>query len=212
MEKITKKELTERCRKILYSSNVVSKQDEKFLIDNVFSFHYDWDNKKGCGVHHIIVSPEPKYNGKCFWIVRNDGTVTDISFTDPIKGLNNKEYEEKRKWNTVCAACRQAVEKITRKMRNEVDLPFTCPITGEVIYDRREIDIHHFDLKFNELFKEWIKDKDIDELYEMTRKSSKCGETSTYFDNERIKLDFIDFHNRNTHLMAISKKANLSIH
>jgi hypothetical protein len=58
----------------------------------------------------------------------------------------------------------------------------------------------------------WISDKDIDELYNKTNKSVSGVNSGThsYFVDENIIADFIEFHNKNTHLRAVSKRANLS--
>ena len=95
-------------------------------------------------------------------------------------------------------------------MMESIELPFVCPITGEVVYDKRDVHIDHYDMTFRQLFDEWVKGKDIEELYRMTLRSNKDNDTNTYFDNEEICNDFIEFHNKHTHLRAVSKRANLS--
>ena len=198
---MTKKEMTNRCREILNStSKVVDKSSADFLINNIFPNHLRWKNKVGVGIDHIEVRPDGHY-GKCFYLVRVDGTRTDISFVKSITPEEPIDY--------VNRACRTAVEGEIRELRESITLPYTCPITGEIIWDMSNIHIDHFDLTFDELFNEWIKDKDINELYKKTLDSSKDNNTITYFDDEEIIKDFVEFHNNHTHLRAVYKKANL---
>jgi Protein of unknown function (DUF3223) len=43
--------------------------------------HNERDEKIGCGIDYFKVdTPPDNYPGKCFWIVRSDGTTVDISF------------------------------------------------------------------------------------------------------------------------------------
>ena len=202
---LTKTQKTNICSKILndtYNSDskVVDKPSADFLINNIFPNHLRWKNKVGVGIDHIEVGPDGHY-GKCFYIVRLDGTRTDISFVKSITPEEPIDYVKR--------ACRTAVEGKIRELRESITLPYTCPITGEIIWDMSNIHIDHFDLTFDELFNEWIKDKDINELYKKTLDSSKDNNTITYFDDEEINKDFYEFHNNHTHLRAVSKKANL---
>ena len=190
------------CRKILHNTyKVVSDESAAFLLEQVFPNHPDWGKKVGIGIDHIEVRPDG-YCGQCFFIVRRDGSFTDISFKAAIS--------PPKKITDVKRACRTAIWPIIAKMRESIELPFICPITGEVVRDRNDVHIDHYDLTFQEVFDEWVKGKDIERLHEMTLKSNKDDDTKTYFDNDEICKDFIEFHNRHTHLRAVSRKANLS--
>lgn len=199
----TKKEMQKECRRILNeTTNVVSKENSEFLMEKVFPNHFDWDEKKGVGVDHIKVR-QAQYGTKCFYIVRTDGTETDISYMSCI-------YPH-TKMNDIMAACRTSVSDIIENMRNSIRLPFTCPITGDVITKKTDINIDHYDLTFKELVELWVKDKDVDELYADVCKSKRDKSTETYFTNPILSMDFYDFHNKHTHLRAVSERANLSV-
>ena len=90
-------------------------------------------------------------------------------------------------------------------------LPYRCPITGDIITSMEYIQIDHYDMEFNDVFELWIKDKDLDWLYEDVIKSNVDGSTITSFKDESIIKDFIEFHNTHTHLRPVSKRANLSM-
>lgn len=108
-------------------------------------------------------------------------------------------------------ACRSAVNSVIMEMRNKITLPFVCPITGETIEDKHLIHVDHYDKTFAELFHEWLKGKDIDELYNKTLKQKGDKRLGTFFDDDELNRDFLEFHNNNTHLRLVSAKANLTI-
>jgi len=204
IRELTKADKRKICRHVLYNTKlVVDKKHEKWLIKNVFMYHPDWDEKKGEGVDHLEVGSDG-YGGKCFFIIQIDGWKEDISFEAALRPRTKKSYINK--------ACRTAILPIKNKVRDSIEFPFICPITGKEITDIREIHIDHYDEPFDVVFNMWISDKDIDELYNKTNKSVSGVNSGThaYFVDENIIADFIEFHNKNTHLRAVSKRANLS--
>lgn len=199
---LNKNQLIKVCRYILYNTDVVVEEKySKFLIERVFSRHQEWEEKKGVGIDHLEVRPN-RYKQKNFYIVRIDGSVTDISFL--------KALQHPTKLSVVKEACRNAILPIILEIRSEIQLPFKCPLTGETVTDKKLIHVDHYDLTFDEVFNKWIEDKNINELYEKVAKSQDNSE-QTYFEDDAISKDFLDFHNKNTHLRVISAKANLSL-
>lgn len=200
---MNKTQKTIKCREILHNTRrFVDDESARFLLGQIFPNHPEWDEKQGIGVDHLEVRPDG-HGGRCFYIVRRDGSFTDISFVASI-------YPPKKK-NDVLKACRSVIRPLIERMRESIKLPFICPITGEIVYDKHNVHIDHYDMTFMELFNEWVEDKDIEALYRMTLKSNKDNDTETYFDNDEICADFLEFHNRHTHLRAVSRRANLSI-
>ena len=198
-----KKEKTKLCRYILDNSDVrVEDKYSRFLLKYIFPYHPDWKEKEGVGIDHIEVRPDG-YGHKCFYLIRKDSTVTDISYLTSITPPSKKEQ--------VRTACRTAIRPIIKEIKNSVKLPYRCPITGDIITSMEYIQIDHYDMEFNDVFELWIKDKDLDWLYEDVIKSNVDGSTITSFKDESIIKDFIEFHNTHTHLRVVSKKANLSV-
>ena len=191
------------CKFILNNTDrVVEGKYERFLVDRIFPGHPEFVKKVGCGIDHIEVRDD--YFGKrCFYIVRTDGTFTDISYIESIS--------PRSKTVNIRNACRTAIFPIISDMRGRIDLPYTCPITGDIITDMNEVQIDHYDLTFKEVFDLWVKEKDLDELASDIEISNVDGSTVTSFTDENIIKDFVDFHNKHTHLRAVSKRANLSI-
>lgn len=202
MKSYNKTQKTKICKFILNNTDcVVEKKYSDFLVENVFPTHPEWKKKVGVGIDHLEVRKTRR--NKCFFIVRTDGTVTDISYLAAINPHNKRQ--------DVMAACRYAISSTIELFRRSITLPFVCPVTGEVVTDRSNMHIDHYDLTFKELFDMWIQDKDIDELYKKTLKSNRDDCVDTFFDDSRVIIDFIQFHNSHTHLRAVSKTANLSV-
>ena len=198
-----KKEKTKLCKYILDNSDVrVEDKYSRFLMKYIFPYHPEWKDKEGVGIDHIEVRPDG-YGHKCFYLIRKDSTVTDISYLTSITPPSKKEQ--------VRTACRTAIRPTIKDIKNSVKLPYRCPITGDIITSMEDIQIDHYDREFNDVFELWIKDKDLDWLYEDVMKSNVDGSTITSFKDESIIKDFIEFHNTHTHLRVVSKKANLSV-
>ena len=204
MERNFKKiEKAKLCKYILDNSDGrVEDKYSRFLVKYVFPNHPDWKEKERVGIDHIEVRPDG-YGHKCFYLIRKDSTVTDISYLTSITPPSKKEQ--------VRTACRTAIRPIIKEIKNSVKLPYRCPITGDIITSMDDIHIDHYDMEFNDVFELWIKDKDLDWLYEDVMKSNVDGSTITSFKDESIIKDFIEFHNTHTHLRVVSKRANLSV-
>lgn len=97
------------------------------------------------------------------------------------------------------------------ELRNNIHIPFKCPITGEIITDKHLIHIDHYDMEFQDVFDLWMKGRNVNELYEKTRNSSVDGDMRTWFNDNVLVDDFIKFHDCHTHLRAVSRKANLTV-
>jgi hypothetical protein len=52
----------------------------------LLELHDERQEKIGVGIHHFEVGDAPDgFGGKCFWIVRNDGSRIDFSFVHCLK-------------------------------------------------------------------------------------------------------------------------------
>lgn len=84
---------TEFFKRILNSYRVgerVSDSDSKHL-QALLERHDDKDEKVGGGIDYFEVNKPPDdFGGKCFWIVRLDGSKTDFSYTHCLK---RKSYD-----------------------------------------------------------------------------------------------------------------------
>ena len=200
----TKKEAENICKRILKGVDGRVPESTVDFLYEFFSEHPHFEKKLECGFDHFEVR-DTIYGSKGFFLVTSDGKSIDISYR---KVLN---YPGKR--SEVMKAMRSVVSDRIEKVRNTIKLPFTCPITGEVITSKSDVHIDHYDLTFEELFNKWLDDRNlsIDELYDKLVESKNDTRIETVIDDPFITMDFYDFHNKHTHLRAVSERANLSV-
>jgi len=200
-----KTEKINKCREILHKYPICSKIsdfDELKFLQSIFEGHSEWNLKKGVGIDFITVE-FTAYKNKCFFIHRIDKSKTDISF---MHSITNRSDISKIK-----LACRNSIREIIVKFRSENVIfgKTKCPITGEILTNQNT-HIDHYELTFNDLFNKWIENKNIDLLVKNLNETED-NNLETYFTDNQISIDFINYHNPNTHLRAVSKQANLSI-
>jgi hypothetical protein len=201
---MNKKEKKEKCREILYSNKEISKKNQIFLVD-VFKNHREWNVKKGVGVDYIYVDVahhDKSYNQKCFYIARKDGSVTDISY--------NKSIHPPSKFTDISTACRYSVKEEIEKFKTQnIIFGITkCAITNTILkYDETHID--HYDLDFEDLVKYWLKEKNVNEIFKSIN-TTKDLTFETFFTKQELNSSFIEFHNSNTNLRAVTANANLT--
>lgn len=177
--------------------------DYNFLL-RLFQGHPEYGVKSGAGITGIYIGMGEVYKTRCFFINRLDGSSSDISYIRSVDGGTSKISDIK-------CACRSAIRDIVMDHRSTVNFGVdTCPITGEILTDDNT-HIDHYDHPFDVVANAWIKKYPIEYLHGMLNDATKDNETEIYFTTAAIANDFISFHNRNTHLRAISKSANLSI-
>lgn len=202
---MNKTELKKKCSNILNSSihSLIEGEDFDFLC-NLFKKHPEYELKtKGQKIVGITVKKADRYNTKCFYIIREDGSETDISFNSCIDCDNRKKKD-------INNACRDAIEPIIFAKRKEVVLPFKCPISGEMINNMNDVHIDHYNLDFKDVVSRWINiEGGVDTVHKYVCNTTD-NKTVTCFTDSNIKNSFINFHNKNTHLRAIHKKANLT--
>ncbi len=199
---MTKTEKIKRCQDILKKYPIgatIDSNDFDYMI-SIFEGHTEWQKKKGNGIKYIII--EYIYGNKYFKIQRHDGSATDISFRHSI---TNRTSIHKIKM-----ACRSAIKNIIINYReNNVMYGLTkCAISGEIL-TKENIHVDHYDLSFNDVVMGWLK------FWDMKYLESKLNDTEdnnieTYFIDKKIISDFIEYHNKNTHLRAVTQKVNLT--
>jgi hypothetical protein len=195
-------EKTKACRNILHYCKIgkyVRPEDFNFLIE-IFQNHDEWIEKRGVGISNISTILTG-YKNKCFVLHRTDGTTTDISYVASIKNIS--------KLDNIKKACRNAIYPIIQDFKKNVKYGIDrCSISGDILTPENT-HIDHYDLTFNEMFVEWLTNYNIEILYNMINKT-KDNSTQTIFNNSTVERDFIEFHNNNTKLRAITKISNLS--
>jgi hypothetical protein len=198
---MTKAEEKIKFKKILNQGFLT--RENKLDLVALFKKHPYYKIKIGSGAKDIIVE-KTKYGNNCFFILRKDGTQTDISYLQCING-------ESSKISSIKSACRSAIRSEILKVRRNVNFGVDrCIFTRELL-DNQNTHIDHYNMKFNDVFKLWMKGKDIEDLFSDLNDTSKDMVNDIFFVNKNRIKDFTEFHNKNTHLRAISKTANLKL-
>ncbi|MEJ2905053.1 DCL family protein [Pedobacter panaciterrae] len=177
--------------------------DYKFLI-RIFEGHPEYNIKSGLGISEIYIGQGETYKTRCFFVKRVDGTNTDISYLRSVDGASSKISDIK-------AACRSAIKFVIDDVGLSVNYGIdSCLFTGEIL-TKENTHIDHYDKPFDEVVNEWIKHLNIDSVHSCINDGTKDNEFDVFFTSRELNEDFVLYHNRNTNLRAISKKANLSL-
>ena len=111
MNKTEKKNI---CKRILNSGKeVVDNRDDFEFLCNIFKEHDEYELKIK---NQKISIKKSSYGSKCFYITREDGTETDISYVSCMDSKKNKKLKDIR------SACRTAVEPLIIKEREDFSL------------------------------------------------------------------------------------------
>jgi len=146
----TKKSLKEKCKEILNSYKDGARLnlfDKEFMID--FFTQLAKSNKlKGLKIVEVYVRKSKKFPNLQFWIKREDGTETDISYLNCIS--------PRKKIDEILDACRRAVESIIMEYKFKHVYPTTSVLSGQSIVCIDEAEVDHYDMDFVELVNNWF--------------------------------------------------------
>ena len=198
---MTQKEIKSRCKQILditpINGNVLSCEDFNFLIWAFSQSPYYEMKTQGQQIIAIQKRKSGTYNTSCFFLVRADGSSSDISYC--------KIFRKDADTDDVLAALRTAIDPIISKFRYSFK-PFEYQ--GMMINRVEDVDVDHYNLKFRECASIWIEEKgDVKELIKSVN-TTEDGSAKTFFIDEKLNEDFRAFHNSHTHLRFLPKEVN----
>ena len=76
---------------VKYAGNdILSKDDQEFMIAYFEQFHYEWKRKNGVGIENLFIK-KSEWDNNEFWIKRNDGSTTDVSYI--IRKIARPDYK-----------------------------------------------------------------------------------------------------------------------
>ena len=202
---VTQKEIKNKCKFILGSipnnEYVENSEDFKFLLEAFALCPYYEMKTKGQRIVRIQKRSSGSYNTSCFFLIREDGTMTDISYS--------KMFRKNPMLDDLLSALRYAIDPIISNFRKNF-VPFEYEGT---IYDNIDaVDVDHYNLKFKELASIWIDaNGGVEHLSRFINKVEDNNPITCLVD-EALVADFIQFHNRNTHLRFLPRKINQKLH
>ena len=198
----TKKSLKERCKKILNSyksGDRLNLFDEEFMIS--FFMQLAKRNKlKGQNIVEIYVRKSAHFRNLQFWIKREDGTETDISYPsciDPRKPIDE-----------IKDACRRAVESIITEYKFKHVYPTISDLSGQYIQCPDDAEVDHYDMDFVELVNNWVSLNGGEEKVHSKKNETEDGSEITEFTDRELVESFIQYHNSHTHLRLITIEEN----
>ncbi len=161
------------------------------------------------------------YNHNSIMFYDNNNYCNCIGY---VHALEQFQKEKNIQWEHELAAVIGVLRNIALvaadKIRSTIVFPVKSEISGELIYDKNDLHIDHFDKDFSEVAYNWLYlikkqrernfkklDDTIHFLYGLIDKDKK------YFDKEKspnLSKSFYEYHNKNTHLRIVKKTENLS--
>lgn len=205
--KINKSQIARECKRILHSTPlngcVENQSDIEFLMD-LFRNHAEWELKcNGKKIKSIAVRYTEK-GTKCFWLIREDDTMTKISYTSCIKPVSKKA--------NVKRACRTAEEPRILEYKQSLTFPivYTLDEKTTVLTSLEEVDIDHFNPDFDVLVDEWVRmNGGYDKLFNFVNKVDD-KDIITRFTDPKLSESFAEYTRKHGEIRAISKCDNRS--
>lgn len=180
----------------------------EFLIKAFSMYHTEWYERTSYAEKiSFFISIPKEYNNneknKCYFLLL-DGKMPEDA---PISC--NFSVKDKRR-SDIMKCLRQAIKKIKDELKRQ-SIGNLCPYKN-IVLTKENIDIHHAGKTFSEIANEWIELKGgIDKLYQYVNQSVGGG-TITEFTSEELKKSFIEYHNKNAKMEAISRDAHKELH
>lgn len=193
-------------------------EEETSKITSFFRvYHPEWYSKtNGMKVIKYAIRAENtyRYNGKCFYLVTEDGTENDIGYSKlKAHPLEMKKYMH----DNIAAACRYAIEEpcikpIKRAVMEKLNLGIEVKseYSGKPITSKTGFQIDHFNVDFETLVNEWISNKGLEFLFSKINMGEN-NSTITKFIDDNISKEFIVYHDKKTHLRVVTRDENLSL-
>lgn len=172
---------------------------------SLFKKHDEWTIKqKGQSITKIITEQVGVYKTKCFFVVREDGSITDISYKACIKSVSPKE--------NVIRACRTAERPRIEAFTESITFPYIYTFNGTttIINNKSDMDVDHYDLDFNEVVKLRVQEKGGFKKLAKAINSVEDNDSDTRFIDKNLAEDFAAFSKVHSKLRVLSKKDNRS--
>ena len=201
----TKAKIRERAKAILAASDpgdVIRGLDRAFL-RALLDRHPNACEKIGPGVRSIRVraADSPYGPGKCFEVVRKDGTREDFSY---LKCLGDRNAERDR-YEAFRHAVRDQIED-ARAHAFARPGPRKCPVTGESVTPATSHVDHAKPWTFKRLVETFLRKRSLAVL-----DVALTGDEVKRIADEKLRAAWCAFHRRRATLRVVSVRANLSV-
>jgi hypothetical protein len=196
----SKEEVRDYCRFLLHKTAELTNDDTIFLI-NLLSMHPAAADKIGVGIEHFEVRIN-RYNQKCFWLIRVDGSETDFSFLKCVHAPTKRQLAYR--------GMRNAVDDQIIAYRNRIfgRGPVYCAVTGEHIAHTFYCHIDHAP--------PWTFKNIAEAFIEIEGSVPECvggedGVVGALLRDTAVSDRWKEFHLARAELRAVTIEANLSL-
>ena len=178
--------------------------DEDIFIRDLIALHPATEDKIGCGISHIEIRTDPNYGTtRCFYIVRTDGSDTDVSYIKCIDGEKLRQLLRPALRNAILAQVLhfKQVQFATSFQR--------CPYTDELLnFDTCHVD-HLPPMTFETLVTEWLKLNGLTEADVQITEREDNASTRFMTDVGQV-ASWTSYHQQYAQLRILSQRGNLS--
>ena len=207
----TKKELKEYVQSTMYK--VKKREPLKGIllkvVDTVFRNHPNYDEKVKGQTYDIAVressGPNKKYRE--FYIIREDGTETDFSYTVALSGRSSKISDIKYALRQVILQQQWDAKTDYFEKHQDSKGYVVCPVTNLKI-KYKEAHVDHHPVKFETIVANWFK---VNELSSETFELEDGGDNSIcdVVKDKELERSFYDYHKEHAEYRVVLAKANL---
>jgi len=178
--------------------------DDDVFVRDLIALHPATHEKVGCGIDHIEIRLDAEYKkNPCFYIIRTDGSGTDVSYIKCVDGESRRRL--------VRPALRTAILPQIQRFK-ELQFsrgPLACPYTHEPL----AIETCHVDhlppMTFETVVTQWLKQESLTEDTVQITERQDDQYTRVMTDFAQI-ASWTAFHQANAHLRILSRRGNLS--
>lgn len=199
----TQKAATEEARQRInqYESGEKLALDDETFFRDLFKLHDQHDEKVGVGIKHIEVRRD-FHNNRCLYILREDGSETDISWVHCIRPATKKA--------TVAMAFRRAVKDIIVSYKKEcLKRGCKCPILKKQLTFENSHAVY-IKPSFDSLLSSFLSNNNLTyDSIELTNPGPKDEDQRGLIKDNNIKTSWVKYHERNANLELWSEEANL---
>jgi hypothetical protein len=207
----TKTALTDYIKTVLAQSplNAPLTNDAADVVTDLFKLHPESDTKIGAGIDRVEVRINREFagNSRGFWIVRADGTETDISYKKCLEG-------ETVHRNQFIKACRATIKPHIEYFRREffrVATTPTCCLTGQPVQPNTCHVDHTPPYTFERIIDAFAALHGLDLNAPGLCVSGVDGWLLPSLADDILRDKFVQFHNTFAQLRVISVSANTNL-
>lgn len=159
------------------------------------------------------------YSNNSIALYDKDGNFYFLGTSNAVKEWSK---EKTNQWDNmlkdILQVCRNIARYEIKKKQETITFPCKCEITGEIIENKEDMHIDHYNKDFAEVVYDWL--YLMKKQYEKTHNGKWCDIVNlihkyikygeNLFTYNKLNRSFYDYHNEHTHLRITKKKANLS--